>query len=266
MNPQDVQQIVLEVIRRLQAAGSGSSAPLTVTADDEPKQPTTSFASVGGTSGMPVRFAKTKYTPDDPTPRVPNTICEADDGVLVCEERLLTLAKLEHHLGGLRRLIVRRNAVITPALKEELSRRNIPIERDGGRPNTNALFAVSVIRFDADRAPSLHGLGLAEDVHAKSFAVLQNQVNSQLAAGNRHVLVLTQQPATVICVLNRSSCVRAVHVNNVEGVKAAAKAIAANVLVVDPRTLGRVQLAAILRAFENEGQTQPCGELKNILE
>jgi hypothetical protein len=263
MNPQDVQHIVLEVLRRLQAEGGALPAALD---DAGPAQPTTSLASVGGTSGLPVSFAKTKYTPTDAAPRAELKSRGDDDGVLLCDDRLLTLAKLESRLDSLRRVIVRRNTVITPSVKEELSRRNIAIERDGARPGTDPSFALSVVRYDADRAPALHGLGLAEDVHAKTLAVLVNQVASHLASGQRHVLVLTRQTALVACVLNRAATVRAAIVQNVEGVKNASRSLAANVLVVDPRALGRVQIAALLRAFENEGLRSPPADLAALLE
>ena len=266
MHPSEIEQIVLEVLRRLKTAlGEELLCNSTSWEASEPKQPTTSLASLGGTSGLPIRFAKTKYTPDIPATPLASKTCSTGKDVLVCEERLLTLAKIEANLEGLRRLVVHPKAIITPALKEELSRRNIAIERGGARPGTRADFALSVVRFEAEHAPQLHGLGLAEDVSAKSFAVVVNTVASQLAQGNRHVVVLTRKTAAALCVLNRLEPVRAALANNVDAVKGAVKELAANVLVIDPARLGRVQLAAILRAFENEGERNLPGDLCGVL-
>ena len=266
MNNSDIEQIVYEVVRRLKAADVSTSCSAPLEKSDEPREPTSSLATFGGTSGMPIRFAKTKYTPDiAPVPLASSSGDTASD-VLVTDDRLLTLAKVSANLDGLRRLVVHKKTIITPALREELSRRGIAVERGGSRPGTRADFAISVVRFAADRAPNLHGLGLAEDVQAKSFSVVINLVNGQLVQSNRHVVVLTEQTSAALCVLNRTPAVRAALANNVESVKAAAKAVAANVLVVDPHKLGRVQLAAILRAFENEGMRNIPSELLPVLQ
>jgi ribose 5-phosphate isomerase RpiB len=262
MNPQDIEKIVMEVVRRLQQAAAQDPCQtfLAESNSEQTREPTSSLASLGGTSGLPVRFAKTKYTPDIPATSVPQVGSLSHD-VLICEDRLLTLAKVEAHLNGLRRIIVDKKAVVTPALREELSRRNIVIERGGSRPGTNPHFAVSVIRFMADHAPALHGLGLAEDVQANNLSVLTNAVQTQLASGNRHVIVLTPKTSVVLCMLNRLPQVRAATAQTVEAVKGACQEIAANVLVVNPAKLGRVQLAGLLRAFENEGLRAPSSEL-----
>jgi hypothetical protein len=268
MSPTEIEQIVAEVVRRLKTAvasapastahSSSNGAPQ---ADDELKRPTVSFATTGGTSGLPLTIAKTKRRPDAPREgRDPNS-----GDVFQSDDRLLTLATLEGKLDGLRRLVVHRKAIVTPSLKEELSRRGIELDRGGVKGTKRAEVAVSVVRFDAERAPSLHGLGLVEDVAAKSPAALAKLVAGQLAHADRLVVVLTKQTMAALCVLNRSGTVRAALATNVDSVRIAVRAVAANVLVVDPGHLGRVQLTALLRAFENEGVRSVPSELKEVL-
>jgi hypothetical protein len=262
VSPTEVEQIVAEVVRRLQTAVAtvaASSAPSIES--DEPKQPTTSLASVGGTSGLPITFAKTKRKPDAPRE---GRGANAGD-VLTVQDRLLTLATLEGKLDGLRRLVVHRKAIVTPSLREELSRRGIELDRGGVNGAKRAEVAVGVVRFDAERAPSLHGLGLAEDVTAKSCTSLVKLVTKQLGNNDRLVVVLTKQTMVALCALNRSSSVRAAIATNVDSVRIAVRSIAANVLVVDPGHLGRVQVSALLRAFENEGIRNVPSELKEVL-
>lgn len=267
MTMTEVEQIVAEVVRRLQTAvatSAASSSPSNnggATDDGELKRPTTSLASIGGTSGLPITFAKTKRKPD-----APREVRGANAGdVLTSQDRLLTLATLEGKLDGLRRLVVHRKAIVTPSLREELSRRGIELDRGGANGAKRAEVAVGVVRFDAERAPSLHGLGLAEDVTAKSAASLVKLVTKQLGNNDRIVVVLTKQTMVALCALNRSSVVRAAIATNVDSVRTAVRSIAANVLVVDPGHLGRVQVSALLRAFENEGIRNVPSELKEVL-
>ncbi len=256
MNPTNLEPIIAEVIRRLMAA---AEAPDSCSAEVI-QQPTSSLSSIGGTSGLPVTIAKTKQQPDAPRPGRSDS-----SDVLSCEERLLTLATLEGKLAGLRRLVVHRKAIVTPALKEELSRRGIELDRGGIKGVKKCDAAISVVRFDAERAPSLHGLGLAEDVVMKSLAAAAQAVTQQLANANRLVVLLTRQSAAALIALNRQSHIRAALVSNVESVRMAVKQVAANVLVVEPGHLGRVQITALLRAFENEGLRSIPSELKEVL-
>ena len=249
MNPIDLEQIVAEVVRRLTAVvGNASSS----TQAEGPKQPTISLAALGRTSGMPVALAKSKRA-------------ESSNEVFNSEERLLTLATLDGKLEGLRRLVVHRKAIVTPALREELSRRGIELDRGGLKGTKKAEVAIAVVRFNAEHAPSLPGLGLAEDVSVKSVGSLVKKVKEQLDQADRMVVVLTRQASVALCVLNRISTVRAALATNVESVRGAVKAIAANVLIVDPAHLGRVQLSALLRACENEGVRPVPSELSEVL-
>lgn len=247
----DLEPIVAEVIRRLMAVAGDSSS-----AGEEVRKPTTSLASVGGTSGLPVTIAKTKYSPKGD---------HKNSEVFDTQDRLLTLATLEGKLEGLRRLVVHRKAIVTPALKEELARRGIELDRGGLNGKKKTETSVSVVRFDASRAPSLNGLGLAEEVSVKSLAMLGKTVASQLENEHRVVFVLTARLTAALVALNRHAAIRAAAASNVDSVKAASKAIAANVMVVDPGHLGRVQLAAMLRAFENEGVRSVPSDLKEVL-
>jgi len=228
--PSDVDQIVAEVVRRLEAA-AGSTAS----------------RSWEGEAPAEPRSART------------------DSGVLIRDDRVLSVTALDGQLDGLRRLIVHRKAIVTPALQEELSRRGIALDRGGENAAKRSSVAVSVVRLDAEQAPSLHTLGLAEDVTVASIVELVRTVEKQLEDKSRLVVVLTRQTTVALCALNRNANVRAALATNVESVRAAARAIAANVLVVDPSHLGRVQAAAIVRALEAEGVRSVPMELKAVL-
>jgi hypothetical protein len=124
---------------------------------------------------------------------------------------------------------------------------------------------VAVVRFDAAKAPLLQGIGLASDVTVKSLADLTKKAQQLATSLSQAALVLTTQTTAALCILNRSSTLRAALVSNVDTVRAAAKAVAANVYVVDPRLLNPVQLAAMVRAIENESGRSIPVEVRQAL-
>jgi hypothetical protein len=248
--PSDIEQIVEEVVRRLKAAMATASLRDVAAESNAPKQPTLSLAAMGGTSGralMPVKISSSPRTTD----------------VLVTHDRLLTLSTLDGKLDGLRRLVAPSKAIVTPSLLEELSRRGIELDRGGnGLPRAEA--RVSAIRFDAEQMPKLSGLGLAEEIAVSSAAELVERVTAQLKHGQRRVLVITPRTEVALCVLNRSQAIRAALASNVDSVRSATKAIAANVIVVQPAHLGRTQFAAIVRAIENEATNDVPKEISDL--
>ena len=54
-----------------------------------------------------------------------NPSTEASSRELVLEERLVTLATLHGRLNGVEQIVVKRKALITPAVRDELKKRNI---------------------------------------------------------------------------------------------------------------------------------------------
>jgi hypothetical protein len=246
----DLEQIVAEVLRRLMAAG-GEAMLREGEADGESrKQPTVSLAAVGGTSGMAIAGKKGR---------------RGSEEVLQLDDRVVTLATLEGKLDSVRRLVVHRKAIVTPAVREELSRREIELDRGGKAGEKKAEAAIHVVRFEAENAPALQGLGLASDVTTKTVAALVQRVSEVLGDANQLSMVLTRKPIVALCALNRRATIRAALATNVDSVRVAVKQLAANVLVVDPAHLGRVQLSALVRAFENEGLRPVPSELREVL-
>lgn len=171
-------------------------------------------------------------------------------GVLAIDDRVVTLNSVDGRLDGLRRLIVQRRAIITPALRDELSKRGIELDRGGSGGTMRRDTSIGIVRCHLVRAPAVPGV--AEDVTADALDKLTRLTTEQLENPDRRVVVLIGQPAIAVCALNRNARVRAAQARSVECAKSASRSIAANVLVVDPAHLGRVQLAAIVRAFESE--------------
>jgi hypothetical protein len=214
MTPTDIETIVAEVIRRLTAVAAAPAVGVPASA----------------WSGNRLK-------------------AELQPGVLSLDERVITLNSVDHRLDGLRRLIVPKKAIVTPALKDELTKRGIELDRGGEQGSLRREATVGIVRCHLVKAPAVPGV---EDVTADSLDKLVRLVNEQLSTAGRRVLVLIGQPALAVCALNRDRQVRAAQAQSVDCVRTASRAIAANVLVVDPAHLGRVQLGAIVRAMENE--------------
>jgi hypothetical protein len=170
-------------------------------------------------------------------------------GVLAIDDRVVTLNSVDGRLDGLRRLIVRRKAIITPALRDELSKRGIELDRGGDSGSMRRETTVSIVRCHLTKTPVVPGM---EDVTATSLEVLVRLVSERVADPARRVVVLIGQTALALCALNRHRSVRAAVANNIDAVRAASRAIAANVLVVDPAHLGRLQIMGLVRALEGE--------------
>jgi ribose 5-phosphate isomerase RpiB len=209
VNQTELDQIIAEVVRRLTAA----AAP----------------------AGVPASAGRLK--------------AGLQQGVLAIDDRVVTLNSVDNRLDGLRRLIVQRRAIVTPALRDELNKRGIELDRGGDSGSMRRETTVSIVRCHQTKAPAVPGV---EDVTATSLEVLVRLVSEQVVDPARRVVVLIGQTALALCALNRHKPVRAALANNIDAVRAASRAIAANVLVVDPTHLGRVQILGLVRAFEGE--------------
>jgi hypothetical protein len=170
-------------------------------------------------------------------------------GTFTIDDRVVTLNSVDGRLDGLRRLIVQRRAIITPALRDELNKRGIELDRGGNGGSMRRETTVSIIRCHLTKAPVLPGV---EDVTATSLEALVRLASERVSDPGRRVVVLIGQTAMALCVLNRQKSVRAALATNIDAVRAASQSIAANILVVDPAHLGRVQIMGLVRAFEGE--------------
>jgi hypothetical protein len=170
-------------------------------------------------------------------------------GTISIDDKVVTLNSVDGRLDGLRRLIVQRKAIVTPALRDELNKRGIELDRGGSGGSMRRETTVSVVRCHLTKAPALPGV---EDVTATSLEALVRLVSERVADPTQRVVVLIGQTALALCALNRHKPVRAALANSIDAVQAASRTIAANVLVVDPAHLGRVQILGLVRAFEGE--------------
>ena len=302
---EDLSRIVAEVVRRLMASDSRPSAPQAeplMASDSRPSapqaepriqdtgpQPTWSLASLGGVSGLPANEARfeqeswnrgqvaIRYNKNTQgqSERLPNRTVvsqfRSDGRVLECRERLLTLSQFSGRLDAVDRLRIEQKAVITPALREELNRLGIVIERVAFRsvddrspdfivasPEHDSRDAeVRVVLWDRDirtnwvRALDRSWIEVRES-KANSAEELRAEIEKECicdGAQRACSLVLTKQPMALACVLNRSERIRAAAVQSTSCVREALSSMQANVVIASPAMISRHTLLRIAQAL-----------------
>jgi hypothetical protein len=249
----EIERVVREVLAELMSAGA-APAPrrengASVREGEAPAEP-----KAAGSSPAPAARQE---------PRPPGTT----NHELVVTSRVVTLSEVEGRLAGIRRMMVRQGAVITPAVKEELSKRNIQVLTGGAAAETSggALKVVIVAaRTKIDPQPlaaALQSDGVEIELHSSKCVI---ESTDRLAAevkrpGTLGVL-LTPHEAESLCLANRLPGVRAIAGKEPGEVAANAAAVGANVLVIHPKKVSPFAIRQMLGEF-CRGGLRPCPDV-----
>ena len=190
-----------------------------------------------------------------------------EPGRLEVNERVVTLAKLDGRLSGIRQLVVPPQAVVTPAVHDELSRRNVALTFAAVRPQTPGetlrLVVVTMgTKFDSARlAAALKKTPLLIVPHTLDCLIAScDLLAHQVGQGKTLGLLLTRHTSAALCLANRLAGVRAVWARDVATVRQAAKAVGANLLVADPEGGSLFALRQMVTEFCRDGVRQ-CPEV-----
>jgi hypothetical protein len=180
--------------------------------------------------------------------------------------RVVTMNDVAGRLDSIRRVVVSREAIVTPAVRDELLRRGIALEcakSPGGAPAT---IRLSLMTSGIDFDPTTLMAALARE----GFQVTQSSSDCLIAAGDQLAteirqgdvlgVLLTRHAAAALCLANRLPGVRAIGGIEAPAVAAASAAVAANLLVVDPRAGTFFQLKQAIAEFARGG-VRPCPEV-----
>lgn len=230
-----LERIVREVLAALGADAAGSGG---ATQDRTP-------------AGPPVRPDATSAIPAA-APRA--RIVSSREGELAIPERVVTAAVLGDRLQGIRRLLVRPGAILTPAVRDLLRQRQIVVTygpvppasdaagRNGAEAAAESAADVLPIVLVTRRisAAQLSGLFRGEDLR-----IVPEEMDCMVRASQRaaeavrrpggRAVVVTSLTAAGVCLANRLSGVRAVAGRRPNEVALDAAAVGANVLVADAR-------------------------------
>lgn len=185
-------------------------------------------------------------------------------GDLSINARVVTMAEVAGRLDGVRRLLVSRGAIVTPAVRDELLRRGILLEcgeAQNGRPATSVRIVLLTVGTDFDATALVAGLAregvTVEPVALDCLIKASEQLAAETARPDTLGVLLTPHTAAGLCLANRLRGLRAVTAGDAPTVAAAAAAVGANVLVVDPRAGTFFQVKQMVTEF-CRGGVRPC--------
>jgi len=181
------------------------------------------------------------------------------------EERLVTLSRLEGRLKGLRVVRVREDAIVTPAVVDELKDKGLKLRRGLSATKAAETFREAVTVFVASDAKTISAQKLAQMLDGTAIpttkslrldAVIREVASKVLKARSPAVLV-TAHPLAAACLANRIRGIRAAHVDCHRDVERAMETVAANLLVVDAENRNIEGIAGMVRPIVAAGH-QPC--------
>lgn len=185
-------------------------------------------------------------------------------GELILQARVVTLADVQAHLEGTRRMVVRRSAVITPSVRDELRRRNIALvvqPADGASSASTParlVFVATGKRFDPSPLAAALGRDGVEAELRRSDCLIRatDELAADLADQRTLGLLATTYPAVALCLANRQAGVRAVQPDGPASLADDVASVGANLLVVNPERSGPFALRKMAVDFCRLGPSE----------
>lgn len=190
---------------------------------------------------------------------------------LTLTDKVISLAGLNGQLKTIQRLFVRPDAIVTPALRDELRARGIVVERTAIHDKTKVIQptdGLTLASVDTDFAPAemlrtLNQTGLtAQTIEPMNLIETIHHLATLLASPTNRAVLFTSRSAAALCLANRRSELRAALAYSAPAVDEAVKEIGANVLVVRPQEHSRHQLRRLVIAFARSPRGECPAELK----
>lgn len=160
-------------------------------------------------------------------------------------ERVITLATIENRLNGIQQIVVARQAVVTPSVRDELRQKKIqlvqqdvPSQAQAGRKlffaNLTGVGLTSVIRDTAYEFQTIQ-----QETLDAAVRIMTNQLTVDSLG-----VIATDQPEWAVCLANRNPDTHAFVGHNVECVRRA-KTLNFNLMAMKPSPL----FASLLKSF-----------------
>lgn len=192
----------------------------------------------------------------------PGVSSERDsERTLVLTSKVVSLAEVEGKLKDVSRLVVPRGAVFTPAARDELRKFAVALASAAGAPQAAKLKVVlATAETSFDPAPLVAALtGEGTVVERLPQSGLTNAVDTltrKVVVDKQLGLLITDMPAAALCLANRQRGVRAVLAHSLAAVSEAVEMIAANLLVIDPRSRNFYELRRLTRELIRAGRPE----------
>ncbi len=185
------------------------------------------------------------------------------NGDLVVKSRVVTMAEVLGRLDGSRRLIVGRDAIVTPAVRDELLRRGISLQIADQLKNQSTTVRLALLTtgksFDpAQLIAALQREGfVVEAMSSDCLMAATEQLRQEVAKPDTLGVLLSRHAAAGLCLANRLQGVRAITAWDAPSTAAAAASVGANLLVVSPQAGSFFQLKQMITEF-GRGGVRPC--------
>jgi ribose/galactose isomerase len=179
---------------------------------------------------------------------------------VIVADRVVTLVGIGDRLAAARRLVVPPRAVVTPAVRDELRRRNVTLvveESIATATSAGGKVVLTVLGSRIDATALADGLGRqGMTVGLQRFECLVRATDDMARrlpdAGTTGVL-LSNHGAVAMCLANRQRGVRAVLASDEDRTATDAVSVGANVLVLEPRRMPPEAMQQIVTAFCRQG-------------
>ncbi|NLS93598.1 MAG: hypothetical protein GXX96_15675 [Planctomycetaceae bacterium] len=194
-------------------------------------------------------------------------------GDVVVSERVVTLAAIGERLASARRLVVQPRAVVTPAVRDELRRRNVTLvveQPTAAAASAANRVALTVLGSKTDPKPladELARLGMVVDLQTFDCLVrATDDMARRLADGGTVGVLLSNYGAVAMCLANRHQGVRAVLASDESRTATDAVSVGANTLILEPRRMAPETMRQIVTAFCRQGPGVCPEELRERLD
>ena len=207
-----------------------------------------------------------------PEPAKPPSSPPRPVGDVVVADRVVTLAGIGERLTSARRLVVPPRAVVTPAVRDELRRRNVTLVFEEKTKNVAAAcrkVALTVLgsRIDPKSlAEELKRQGMPVEVQRFDCLIRANDdMARRLANTGTAGVILSNYGAVAMCLANRNQGVRAIMASDESRTATDAVSVGANLLVLEPRRMAPEAMRKIVIAFCQQGPGECPSELQDRL-
>lgn len=192
-----------------------------------------------------------------PAAAPPTTTAPPSTTELWLEQPVLSVGDIERRLKGVQTVVVAPRTIITPAAKDLLRERRIPVRRtttQQAKPavaSTTLLLGVAEAKFD----PALlidyaarRGLRI-DQIARTGLKTVVAELADEVAKGGRRAWLLTESTHQAVCLANRTSGVWAAPANHRGELQSAQQAIQVNFLITSPQQVNWLQLAQLAQDF-----------------
>ncbi len=185
-------------------------------------------------------------------------------------EKVVTLGLLEGRLTTAKRLLVRRQAIVTPAVRDELKKRSIRLEfvdQKAACP-ASSQWLLAMDNAVPTTTSGWETLGAGEQLKStnrQTLAEFLRELAFRILSERKLGVLISPRPAAAACLANRRPGIRAALGCDARQVSEAMKNLSPNLLVLDSQNKSIFSHKALLAEFLRGGWRECPAELKNEL-